>query len=48
MFLDKRMAESWLYRQNPVWIIAASFIHSSQSPMLHLEQILDKDADAVP
>jgi len=48
MFLDKRMGESWLYRQNPVWIIAASFIHINQSPMLHLEQVLDKDPEAAP
>ena len=48
MFFNKRMGESWLYQQNPVWIIAPSFIHSSQSPMLHLEQILDKDPEAAP
>lgn len=46
--LDPTVLSSWLYQQNPVWIIAPSFIHISQSPMLHFEQILDKDAEAAP
>jgi hypothetical protein len=48
MFFNKRMGESWLYQQNPVWIIAPSFIHISQSPMLHLEQIVEKNPEAAP
>src|SRR6266436_269119 len=44
MFLDKRMGESWLYRQNPGWIIAFFFNHSTHSPMYPLSLHFDLPA----